>query len=157
MPFLPTTTVPSRMVRRVHPLIVRRPATIRALSSTQSRFVEGYGTGTGDSKGEAAKKVPEDSPSKPSASRSKDARIVESSSTARDTRKGEEGKGPKSPQQTAEEEEREYQAEVQQHNKEFAEGFDRAAELAPEMKVDEKFWKGKHYLQYLLLYIDIKS
>jgi len=40
------------------------------------------------------------------------------------------------------ENERAYQAEVEQHNKDFAEGYDRAADHATEMKVDEKFWKG---------------
>jgi hypothetical protein len=86
-----------------------------------------------------AKRDSEDPSTQLGGSRSKDAKG-----------KNAESNGSKTPEKTedqrrAEEEDKEYRAEVEQHNKEFEEGYDRATEHAAETKDDEKFWKGALY------------
>ena len=49
-------------------------------------------------------------------------------------------------QEEEEEEDKEYQAEVDKHNKEFAEGSGTPPETAAEDKVDERFWKGAQHI-----------
>lgn len=132
-PQKPTTGIIASLTRPTNPLSIRRPLVFRTLYSAQRRYTRGYGTVTSENKGNTTKNGLEDSPGQSGASKS------ETAST-----------GSKAPQKTQEEtmmekEEREYQAEVERHNREFANGYDRVEELVTENKVDEKFWKGAYH------------
>jgi hypothetical protein len=144
-----STTVCSNSVHRANPLSICHPVALRALSSTRGQYVGSYDTVTRTHKSEETHKIQEDSSVRPGGSRLKGENELASSSTDGKVDKNVRRNGVKALQKPAEEakmdeEEREYQAEVEQHNKEFAEGHDRAADHATDMKVDEKFWKGEH-------------
>ncbi|KAL2067182.1 hypothetical protein VTL71DRAFT_1606 [Oculimacula yallundae] len=117
---------------------------------------EGQGTGAGPTKGG---KSPEDASAQSGGARSKEAKETGSSptggevggksggknsSSSSSSEESKNGAGPK----LADHDEpgsgnsKEKQAEVEQHNKEFEKGHDRAPPAA-EDKVDKKFWKGK--------------
>ena len=149
MPFLEPAKVPFSLLRRSNPRITRQPVTIRALSSAGSRFADNQGIGSRSSKSNLAEESPKESSPQPPVSPSKDTRDARPGSTTGDEGKRSEGNKSNAPRNKsgpfkAEEEEREYQIEVEQHNKDFAEGYDRVPELPSEMKVDERFWKGTH-------------
>ncbi|TVY83195.1 hypothetical protein LSUE1_G000855 [Lachnellula suecica] len=105
MPFLRPTAFSSLSRRAAH-LSIRQPLAVRSLSSTPSRFSQGYGDGEGDPKGEAPQeqgtsqatrnvehpgpkspaegqgtKSPEDASAQSGGSRSKDAKESGSSPT----------------------------------------------------------------------------
>lgn len=52
MPLFRPTTVLRSVARRAAPCSIRRPASLRCISSTNPRFAQGYGDGEGDPKGE---------------------------------------------------------------------------------------------------------
>jgi len=110
---------------------------------------EGQGTGAGPTKGG---KTPGDSSAQSGGARSKDAKETGSSPTggpvAGDKSKG--GGSPKISDKSVPggENSKEYQAEVEKHNREFEKGHDRAPP-AEEDKVDERFWKGELNVKWL--------
>jgi len=111
---------------------------------------EGQGTGAGPTKGG---KTPEDSSAQSGGARSKDAKETGSSPTGGPVG-GDKSKGGGSPKISDKsvpggENSKEYQAEVERHNREFEKGHDRAPPAA-EDKVDERFWKGELNVKWLL-------
>jgi hypothetical protein len=110
---------------------------------------EGQGTGVGPTKGG---KTPGDSSAQSGGARSKDAKETGSSPTGGPVG-GDKSKGGGSPKISDKsvpggENSKEYQAEVERHNREFEKGHDRAPPAA-EDKVDEKFWKGELNFKWL--------
>lgn len=114
---------------------------------------EGQGTGGGPTK--AGSKSPEGASAQSGGARSKEAKETGSSPTGGEvggkndassqsaSEKSKNGNKPKiqSRSQPGGANDAEKEAEVKQHNKEFAEGHDRAGRAEPD-KVDGKFWKG---------------
>ncbi|RDL42079.1 uncharacterized protein BP5553_02058 [Venustampulla echinocandica] len=188
MPLLRRSTAFSHPMRYAGPSAIRQPSTIRNVSSTSSRFAQGYGNGEGHPLGEnpqqqgssnetkenlehpgppppaegqgkgagptkGASKAKTQSPGEASASsggsKSKEAKETRSSLTA-----GEVGKsgGKHSSQQDKKEGRKKPpiegnlgpeansldSAEVAKHNKEFAEGYDRAPKAPGTREVDSK-------------------
>lgn len=145
----PSTGILASLVRLANPLSIRQPLSIRTLSATRGRFTRGYGTVKSEIKDNEAKNVPKDSSGQSGGSKSKDAKDMGSSPSGGQANWNTASTGPKAPRKTPEEikieeEDIEYQAEVERHNKEFAGGYDRVPELSAENKVDEKFWKGAY-------------
>lgn len=105
----------------------------------------GKGTGAGPTKAGNGNKTPEDASAQSGGSRSKDAKETGSSPTGGSVGGGKTGASP-SPKihdhNTPGANSEEKQAEVEQHNKEFEQGHDRAPPAA-EDKVDKKFWSGE--------------
>ncbi|CZS90718.1 uncharacterized protein RCO7_06752 [Rhynchosporium graminicola] len=118
---------------------------------------EGQGTGAGPTKGgSGGGKSPADASAQSGGSRSKEAKETGSSPTGGEIG-GRSGGKSSSPEEKSKngaapklagddvpgsDNSKEKQAEVEQHNKEFEQGHDRAPPAA-EDKVDKKFWKGK--------------
>jgi len=173
MPFLRPTAF-SSLTRRAAHSSIRQPFANRTISSTPSRFAQGYGDGEGDPNGETPQKQPASNSTKHNAehpgpespvggsgsgptksssnkakspeassansggSRSKDAEETGSSPTGGSVGGGSPKIHDKSvPGGNSDEK----QAEVEQHNREFEQGHDRAPKAA-EDKVDKKFWSG---------------
>lgn len=148
MPVSQRALVCSKFVRPANKLSIRKPAAIRALSSTRRQYVGGYDTARRSNKNESSGKLRKDPSSQSVGWRfTGEAEIGSNSKTGNMDKniKHSVSETQKSAEETKiDENERVYQAEVEQHNKDFAEGYDRAADHATEMKVDEKFWKGKY-------------
>jgi hypothetical protein len=110
----------------------------------------GQGTGAGPTKaGGKGSKSPEDASAQSGGARSKDAKETGSSPTGgsvgggKDVQSGASSPGPKiHDHSTPSADSKEKQAEVEQHNKEFEEGHDRAPP-AEDDKVDKRFWSGE--------------
>lgn len=133
---------PSKMIwgamHRASRRTIDRTVGIRGLAAIQNRPVRHYGTGK-YIKNEPDTQVSENfPPSMEIRSREDAIKKVENKQTAAQQNTSEQDK-------REELEERAYQAEVERHNKEFAQGFDRAPEAPSEMKVDERYWKGKQF------------
>ena len=173
MSFLRSSTTFSNLTRRA-------ALSTRALSSTPSRFAQGYGDGNGDPTGDtsqdqgssnyekhkrelpgseppppskgpgtgstkAGKKAPEDASVQPGDSRSKDPEETGSSRTGGsiDGGRGMDGPSPKIRDRSQPEaSDAEKQAEVEQHNREFEQRYDRGPP-APEDAVDKRYWSGE--------------
>lgn len=113
----------------------------------------GKGTGTGPTK---AGKTPADSSAQSGGSRSKEAKETGSSPTGGSIGgsggkqsnsprpKSKDGASPKiSEHEPGEGNSGQKDAEVEQHNRDFEKGHDRASESSGHDKVDKKFWSGK--------------
>jgi hypothetical protein len=152
MSFFRTSTAFSSLTRRVAPLSIQQSFATRTFSSTS--YQSAQGTGAEPTKG--GTKSSEESSAQSGGARSKEAKETGSSPTG-----GEVGKsGGKSSSPGAKRKDGalpkihdksepaaandDHQAEVEQHNKEFEQGHDRAPPAA-EDKVDKKFWKGEFY------------
>jgi len=184
MSFFRSSAAFSSLTRRTATTSLRQPFTIRNLSSTTSRFAQGYGDGQGDPKAEnpqdqgksnttkhdaehpgpeppsegqqtgggptkGGQASPEDASAESGGSRSKEAKETGSSPTGGSIGKSggkNKTKGQASPKISENLEpaamNAEQQAEVDQHNKEFEERYDRAPP-AENDKVDKKFWEGQ--------------
>lgn len=156
MPFKHISAI-SRLARGACPPRSVQPLAVRMLSSTPYQFTEDKNAGyigeqtqtegppshiknsktTGPKV--TAKRDTEDPSTQPGGSKAKDAKDKDRENNGSRTSEKTED------QKKAEEEEKEYRAEVEQHNKEFEEGYDRVTEHAAEAKDDEKFWKGILY------------
>jgi len=123
---------------------------------------EGQNSGAGPTKGQ---KSPEESSAQSGGSRSKEAKETGSSPTARaigggksssnsnhEENKAKQGASPKIHDDSipGSKNHSDKQAEVEQHNKEFEQGHDRAPPAAGD-KVDKKFWKGEHLVLCLVI------
>ena len=108
---------------------------------------EGQNTGGGPTKGgeNTSAKSPGDASAQSGGSRSKEAKETGSSPTGGNVGGGKNDTGKAEPKISGASESMaqsiEQQAEVEQHNKEFAKGHDRAPPAAAD-KVNPKFWKG---------------
>jgi len=103
----------------------------------------GKGTGAGPTK--AGTKAPEEASAQSGGSRSKDAKETGSSPTGGSVGggKGKDGASPKiHDHSTPGAHDSEKQAEVNKHNREFEQRYDRAPE-AEDDKVDKRFWSGQ--------------
>ena len=114
---------------------------------------EGQSSGAGPTKGSSSGKSPEEASAQSGGSRSKDAEETGSSPTGGSVGGGESGssgeksKGKSSPKISDKSvpgggNSESKQAEVDQHNREFERGHDRAPK-AEQDKVDKKFWQGQ--------------
>merc|ERR1712230_127836 len=125
MPLLRPYAAFSSFTRRAAPRSIRQSAAARPISSTCARFAQGYGEGEGTGAG-PTKSGGKSSKSESPEEKSKDGAAPKI--TDHDV--------PGSGNSKAK------QAEVEQRNKEFEQGHDRAPPAA-EDKVDKKFWQGK--------------
>jgi len=145
MSFLRASTF-SRLTRRA-------PIHCRTLATTPFRRAQGYGhgdnnqdtstTSTQESAEHPGPAAPADASAESGGSRSKEAKETGSSPTGGQVGTSGPAAQPKihdNATPAAEGEER--QKEVDQHNKEFEQGHDRAAK-AEDDKVDKKFWSGE--------------
>ncbi|KAG9233863.1 hypothetical protein BJ875DRAFT_463036 [Amylocarpus encephaloides] len=110
---------------------------------------EGQGKGAGPTKGGSGSgKSPADSSAQSGGSKSKEAMETGSSPSGGDVKGG--GKNPKSKDglepkilgREARPDSQEKKAEVEKHNREFEEGYDRPSKGSDE-KVDKHYWKGQ--------------
>merc|ERR1712230_48076 len=163
MPLLRPYAAFSSFTRRAAPRSIRQSAAARPISSTCARFAQGYGDGEGDPKGETPQDQGPSNGTKHNAEHPGPAPPSEGKGTGSSPTGGEIGKsgGKSSKSESPEEKSKDgaapkitdhdvpgsgnskaKQAEVEQHNKEFEQGHDRAPPAA-EDKVDKKFWQGK--------------